>query len=428
MQPTTPPSTRVDRRHWILAVAAGMASFLDSAAIISVGIGLALWQDHYDLELWTVGLLGSAMTLFIAIGALFGGRIADLFGRTRVFSITILIYAVGAAAVAFAPNAAFLVAGVVVIGIAAGADLPTSIAVLSERAPEGALGRLVAFTHVMWTIGVVFATLLGFIVSGMGVFGVSLIFALLAVLAVLTWAGRTFYPAFRELDDEAHQRHTAAGVDVDRAVSLRSLLRDPRLLTMIALTAAFYLFFSLVANTFGGYKTYFLVTVGGADQTAATGISFVTTLIGLAGTIAFTRIADTPWRNRFFYVGVAIFIACQLLIAFTGGTIIPLMIVALVLYNIAFPFIGEALYKVWTQESFAVNARATVQGATMAIARFAAAGFSLLTPALIAWSPTGLFLMLAFFALVSGAIGTVILRRLRAGSPVREGEDGRVSA
>lgn len=77
---------QLDRRHWMLAVAAGMASFLDSGAIISVGLGLALWKKSFGLDVWTVGVLGSTLTLFIAIGALTGGRVADLIGRGRVFS------------------------------------------------------------------------------------------------------------------------------------------------------------------------------------------------------------------------------------------------------------------------------------------------------------------------------------------------------
>ncbi|MEU6914281.1 MFS transporter [Streptomyces olindensis] len=407
----TPP--QLDRRHWMLAVAAGMASFLDSGAIISVGLGLALWQDSFGLDLWTVGLLGSALTLFIAVGALTGGRLADLLGRGRVFSLTILLYAVAALAVAFAPGAGVLVVGVIVIGVAAGADLPTSIAVLSERAPAGAEGRLVAFTHVMWTAGVVFATSLGFAVATLGTFGIRLIFATLAVLAVATFAFRAFYPPFRQLEAEADSRHTAEGVDPSRALPLRALFRDRRLAAMMLLTALFYLFFTLVANTFGSFKTYFLVTVGGSSQSFATGLSFGTTLIGLAGTIVFTRIADTRWRSRFFAAGVVIFTSCQLLIAVTGGVVLPVMIVALVLYNIGFPFVGEALYKIWTQESFPVNARATVQGATMAVARLVASGFALVTPALIDWSPSGLYVLLTFFALVSGGIGMLIIRRVQ---------------
>ena len=410
----------LDSRHWKLAVAAGMASLLDSGAIISVGLGLALWRDAFDLSVWTVGVLGSALTLFIAVGALLGGRLADLIGRGRVFSATILLYAVGAVAVAAAPGSGVLVAGVVVIGIAAGADLPTSIAVLTERAPAGAQGRLVAFTHVMWTVGVVVATLLGFAVSGMGVAGIRLIFVVLAVLAVATAVFRSTYRPFRDLEREAEATHRAHGVDPTSALPLREILTNRSFLSLAGLTAGFYLFFTLVANTFGSFKTYFLVTVGGADQSTATALSFATTLVGLVGTVVFTRIADTRLRSRFFYVGVAVFTACQLLIAATGGLVLSAMVVALVLYNMSFPFVGEAMYKIWTQESFPVNARATVQGATMAVARFAAAGFALVTPALIDWSPTGLYLMLAVFPLASGSIGAVILRRRRLDGPVRD--------
>ncbi|MEU9191163.1 MFS transporter [Streptomyces sp. NPDC048484] len=413
MADPTKTSPQLDRRHWMLAVAAGMASFLDSGAIISVGLGLALWKESFGLSVWTVGVLGSALTLFIAVGALTGGRIADLVGRGRVFSLTILLYAAAALAVACAPNSAVLVAGVIVIGVAAGADLPTSIAVLTERAPDGTQGRLVAFTHVMWTAGVVVTTLLGFAVAGLGTFGIRLIFVILSVLAVATFAFRAFYPAFRDLEAEAEERHTAGGVDPSQALPLRALFRERNFAVMITTTALFYLFFTLVANTFGSFKTYFLVTVGDTSQSTATALSFLTTLIGLVGTIVFTRIADTKWRSRFFAAGVVVFTSCQLLIAITGGNVLPAMIAALVLYNIGFPFVGEALYKIWTQESFPVNARATVQGATMAVARFAAAGFALVTPALIDWSPAGLYYLLTLFALVSGTIGMLIIRRFR---------------
>ncbi|MEU6602193.1 MFS transporter [Streptomyces flaveolus] len=415
MAETNAAPPQLDRRHWMLAVAAGMASFLDSGAIISVGLGLALWKKSFGLDVWTVGVLGSTLTLFIAIGALTGGRIADLIGRGRMFSVTILLYAVAALAVTFAPNAGVLVAGVIVIGIAAGADLPTSIAVLSERAPAGTEGRLVAFTHVMWTVGVVFATSLGFAVSTLDTFGIRLIFATLALLAVATFVFRAFYRPFHQLEAEAEARHTAEGVDASHALPLRVLFRDRTFTAMMVLTALFYLFFTLVANTFGAFKTYFLVTVGGTTQTFATALSFATTLIGLVGTIVFTRIADTPRRSRFFVAGVVIFTSCQLLIAVTGGVVLPAMIVALILYNIGFPFVGEALYKIWTQESFPVNGRATVQGATMAIARFIAAAFALVTPAMIDWSPSGLYYLLTCFALISGAIGMLITRRVRRG-------------
>jgi inositol transporter-like SP family MFS transporter len=87
------------------------------------------------------------------------------------------------------------------------------------------------------------------------------------------------------------------------------------------------------------------------------------------------------------------------------------MLVVLILYNLSNPFAGEAIYKVWTQETFPVNARATVQGITYAIARFVFAAFALVTPAIIAWSPSGLFWMLVGLATVSAIIGNLIIRQ-----------------
>ncbi|MFF5979251.1 hypothetical protein ACFY78_10395 [Streptomyces olindensis] len=49
----------------------------------------------------------------------------------------------------------------------------------------------------------------------------------------------------------------------------------------------------------------------------------------------------------------------------------------------------------------------------MAVARLVASGFALVSPALIDWSPSGLYVLLTFFALVSGGIDMLIIRRVQ---------------
>jgi MFS transporter, SP family, inositol transporter len=400
------------RAHWKLAVAGGMASYLDSGVIISVGIALPIWATSLSLDAWALGAISAGLTFAIAIGALFGGRIADVFGRTKVFNIDVLLYVVGVTLILFAPNQTMLVLGVMIAGLAAGADLPTSIAVISERAPAGGQGRMVAFTQVMWTVGIVVATLLGFLFSGWGALGIKLLFAHLAVAGLLTWIVRVFSPSFRKLEVQ-----TVAGDTDAPALPMRQLLQKKQYLSAILLTAAFYITYGVVANTIGQFKTYFLVTVGGATQSLATGFSFVATLIGLTCAVLFARTADSPWRNRLFGMGAAGLVAGLLLIVFTGGSLLPVVFVFLIIYNLSNPFCGEAIYKVWTQESFPTNVRATAQGITYAIARFVFAGVALVTPALIDWSPSGLFAILAGLALTSALIGTVLIRRSRAAVP-----------
>lgn len=403
----------LSRSHRKLAVAGGMASYLDSGVIISVGIALPIWASAFSLDPWALGAISAGLTFAIAIGALLGGRLADLFGRTRVFNIDVLLYVVGVTLVLFAQDQTVLVIGVMIAGLAAGADLPTSIAVISERAPEGGQGRMVAFTQVMWTIGIVVATLLGFLFSGWGTIGVQLLFAHLAVAGLLTWVVRVFSPSFRRLEVQS----VATDADAS-AMPLRQLVQKKPYLHAILLTAAFYITYGVVANTIGQFKTYFLVTVGGATQSVATGFSFAATLIGLTCAILFARAADGPWRNRLFGLGAAGLVGGLLLIVVTGGSVLPVVLVFLIVYNLSNPFCGEAIYKVWTQESFPTNARATAQGITYAIARFVFAGVALVTPALIAWSPSGLFAILAGLALTSAFIGIILIRRSRARSPI----------
>ncbi|KAA0120604.1 MFS transporter [Mycolicibacterium sp. P9-22] len=402
---------RLDRRYWQLAVAGGMASYLDSGVLISAGISLAIWKEHFGLDSWMLGIVSAGLGLAVAIGALFGGRIADLFGRTRVFNIDVFIYVIGVGLIALAVNPAMLIGGVLVAGVAAGADLPTSIAVIAERAPEGAQGRLVAFTQVMWTVGIVVATLLGFLVANLDMTGVRILFLHLFVVGLATGLVRVLSPSFKKLEAETLARNAVAHPGSAETLPLRRLLTTRYFTVGIVLTGLFYVFYGLVANTIGQFKTYFLVTVGDASQSTATGFSFVTMLIGLACALILTRLVDTKWRNPLFMGGNLLLIAGLVLTALTGGDNLALMFLFLVMYNLSNPFCGEALYKVWTQETFPVNSRATAQGLTYGAARLIFAGFALVTPALIEWSPSGLFWVLAGLAAVSGALGLALARR-----------------
>lgn len=396
------PPRLLGRRHAALTLATGMASLLDSSAIIAVGLGLALWRDAFDLDVWMVGATSASLTVAIAVGALVGGRLGDLLGRTRVFTATVLLYAAGAAVVAVAPTAGWLLPGLAVLGLASGADLPTSLAVLAERAPAGARGRLVASTHVLWTAGVVLTTAAGLALSGQGLGGIRVVFGVLALLALgtafLRGASISSLPV-----QPAPPPVTVGG----------GLLSDRAFVVPLVLTGAYYTLYTLVAGTFGSFRTYLLVVVGGASQTTATAIALVTGLVGLAGTVLFALIADSAWRPRLFPAGVVGYATALVLLVLSGGTALPVVALALVVQNLSFPFVGDALYKVWTQELFTAETRSTAQGATICVARLCAGGFALVTPALVRASPTALFALLLVLTAGVGAIGPFVARRVQ---------------
>lgn len=75
------------------------------------------------------------------------------------------------------------------------------------------------------------------------------------------------------------------------------------------------------------------------------------------------------------------------------------------------PLAGEALYKVWTQESFPIEIRASIQGFINGFSRLCCGLFALITPALVL-PETIQTTMWCFFGIViiEGIAGTIMIR------------------
>ncbi|MGV9498227.1 MFS transporter [Streptomyces sp. NPDC003642] len=395
---------------WKAAALSGMASYLDAGLIVSISVNLAIYRDHYDMGVWTAGAVSALVTGCIAVGSLVGGRLADLFGRRRVYNWDIFCFALGAIVITLAPDDVTLLVGVFVAGLAAGADLPTSLAVVSDAAPSWARGRLVAFTQVMWMLGITVAVFLGFVLSTTGMTGARLITGQLAVAALVTWALRS-----RLKLPGAHGPDAAEPRDTPQGISLRNVWTRAALLPMTA-TFVFYVTWGLGANTFGQFGTYLLVTVSDASQSLATGINLAFIPIGVLLTLAFVRVADTPWRDRLFHVAAVVQILAFVIASLTAGALAG-MLVFFVLYQLSNPFAGEANYKVWSQLTLPADTRGTTQGLTYALSRgvFAIAAF--FTPALADQSPAVLLWTITACMTAAAFAGVFIIRVLVPRAP-----------
>src|SRR5205823_363450 len=86
-------------------------------------------------------------------------RLGDLLGRKRVYQYDLLVYSIGILLMAFSVHTAMLVTGAFIVGVAVGADVPTSLALVGELAPSRARGKLIGFTQVYWSMGPIIAGL-----------------------------------------------------------------------------------------------------------------------------------------------------------------------------------------------------------------------------------------------------------------------------
>ena len=62
---------------WYIGVVSGMASYIDSAAIVSNGTALVIYQKTLGITALEIGMLSGLLTLSIAAGAFGGGRLGD---------------------------------------------------------------------------------------------------------------------------------------------------------------------------------------------------------------------------------------------------------------------------------------------------------------------------------------------------------------
>lgn len=398
----------------VLVIVAGTASYLDAALLVSAGVVLPLWTNHFELNPWMVGMISTLLTVAVAIGSFTGGWLSDKFGRVHVFNVDIFFVAVGAATIGFANNIPMLLTGVFIAGVASGADLPTSLSVISERMSKNDYGKAISGTQLFWTVGILLSQFIGFATASMNESAPKIIFGWIALVAFGNWLVRVFSKKFKDIEKglvEQNQNNEENSVEYEH-VSIGSLLKSKRYLMSILLLTGFYLFWNLPANTWGSFINYFLVIVSERTQSYATLIVLIANIFCLLVNVWYLKVSDTKRRYPVMYVGI--------IIAFFSFIVAGIFSDQWLLFTIAYIFYsgstvlcGEPLYKIWSQLIYPQNARASLTGFSYGIVRALTAVFSLVTPAIMGYSPKLLMWILVGCVAVFGCCATLVTKLIK---------------
>jgi inositol transporter-like SP family MFS transporter len=299
-----------------------------------------------------------------------------------------------------------LYAGVVLLGFAAGADLPVSMAMISESAPPGKKGKMVTFSHVLWMAGVLVVMALGILVGDLGEVGARILYGHLLLVALIVLVLRTGLPESREWT-RTRLETTSAHSNLN---SLRHLVRSRYLVPLVA-TGLFYSIANVAANTNGQFSTYLYINVAGASVATASAFGLLGFGCSFIGMFLTMRIVDTRWRMPVFAVATAISIAAFIIPAALGVSTWTLAVMG-VLYSVGGAIAGEPMFKVWSQELFPTSYRSSAQGITIAFTRIVAAAIALITPQIISAGAQALFIFLILTTLASCLIGILWLARI----------------
>ncbi|KAA8721025.1 MFS transporter [Corynebacterium phocae] len=156
----------VTAKHKRLLLGSGIGWALDAMDVGLVSFIMAALAVHWGITPTQSSWLASIGFVGMAVGATFGGLLADKFGRRNIFALTLLVYGLATGASALATGLGVLIALRFVVGLGLGAELPVASTLVSEFAPVRVRGRMVVILEAFWAVGWIMAAVIGTFIVG----------------------------------------------------------------------------------------------------------------------------------------------------------------------------------------------------------------------------------------------------------------------
>lgn len=158
--------TKGQRRIALTAVG---GYFVDGYDLLILGGALLAIRPELGLSSGMAGLVTAAAFIGMAVGSPLSGPLTDRFGRKPIFFTAMALFVLGSVLTLTVSAVWALVALRFVVGLAIGADMPPSAALITEFIPSRRRGTFTALGGVAWMLGGLVAiavTLLIFVATG----------------------------------------------------------------------------------------------------------------------------------------------------------------------------------------------------------------------------------------------------------------------
>ena len=166
--PEKPHAADPALRRTALAVSM-VSSFLTPFMASGVNVAMPLIGREFGLSAVNLGWVLTAYTLAAAMFLVPFGRLADLVGRKRIFTLGIAVNIAGTALCALAPSAFFLILGRGVQGVGGAMIFGTGVAILTSVYPPGGRGHALGLNTAAVYTGLSLGPVLGgFLVHAFG--------------------------------------------------------------------------------------------------------------------------------------------------------------------------------------------------------------------------------------------------------------------
>lgn len=155
-------------KNTVLLVAT-LASFLAPFMSSSVNIALPAIEREFGIDAVLLGWVATAYLLAAAMFLVPFGRLADIWGRKKVFTWGAAIYTLSSLLAGLAPSISWLIAGRVLQGIGGSMIFGTGVAILTSVFPAGERGKAIGINTAAVYIGLSLGPVLGgFLTQNLG--------------------------------------------------------------------------------------------------------------------------------------------------------------------------------------------------------------------------------------------------------------------
>jgi EmrB/QacA subfamily drug resistance transporter len=267
------------RRRWWILVAVSLATFMTYLDNNVTNVAIPTIQRDLHLSIAGLEWVVSSYILVFASLLLFGGRMADLFGRRRLFMLGLSVFTVSSLAAGLAASGAELIGARLVQGLGAALLVPTTLAIImatfdNVRERTAAIG--------VWTaigaMGLAFGPLIGGFISQHAHWG--WIFFINVPIGVITLA--IAIPSMTESRDASGARR----LDIPGLVS--------------SAVALFALTYALIEGHDRGWTSALITAAFGVAALAAAAFAWI------ESRAEYPMVAMSLFRSRVFSGGTAV--------------------------------------------------------------------------------------------------------------------------
>lgn len=180
------------RTQGAIFIIGGLGFMFDAWDVALNGFLIPLLSDYWDLSVGQAAWIATANLIGMALGAFIWGGIADVIGRKKAFTLTLLVFSIFTVAGAFAPAFGWFILFRFLAGFGLGGCIPVDYALVGEFTPSRHRGRVLTAMDGWWPIG---ASLCAFVSAYLLGFGDwRLIMLVMIIPALLTVAVRFGIP------------------------------------------------------------------------------------------------------------------------------------------------------------------------------------------------------------------------------------------